>query len=172
MRDGRNIWETGVGGLVGGFFLLCSPIETALLRHHFKRNSRKLGFTKWQMSLNNPLWTQTKIPLICLDIYGFLHQDVNSRHLGSVWNKLLSSLIRNRYLVGRSGGGSRLPCYVFFRHASVSSTYPCQSVGWSYFWISIAHEHFCATVVFDDPPHFVLWPAWSPTWGLAWWPAR
>ena len=25
-------------------------------------------------------------------------------------------------------------------------------VGWSYFWISIAPGHFCATVVFDDPP--------------------
>ena len=108
-----------------------------------------------------------------LDIYGFLHQDVNSRHLGSVWNKLLSSLIRNRYLVGRSGGGSRLPCYVFFRHASVSSTYPCQSVGWSYFWISIAHEHFCATVVFDDPspPSFCSWLICCCTWWPTWWPA-
>ena len=32
-----------------------------------------------------------------------------------------------------------------------------QSVRWlvcpSYFWISIAPEHFCATVVFDDHPH-------------------
>ena len=38
---------------------------------------------------------------------------------------------------------------LFFRHISVSSTYPCQLVGRSYFWISIAPEHFCATVVFD-----------------------
>ena len=40
---------------------------------------------------------------------------------------------------------------VIFRHTSVSSTYPCQSVRWSYFWTSITPEHVCARVVFDDP---------------------
>ena len=179
MRDGRNIWETGGGGLVGGFFLMCSPIESALyviisseIPESWGSQNDKYQFWPKRSPTWGP-WTtlfEPKIPSICLDIYGFLHQDVNSRHLGSVWNKLLSSLIRNRYLVGRSGGGSRLPCYVFFRHASVSSTYPCQSVGWSYFWISIAHEHFCATVVFDDPPPpqkkvWVPQTRW-PTWWL------
>ena len=48
---------------------------------------------------------------------------------------------------------SEFLCYtLIFRHTSVSSTYPCQSVRWSYFWISIAPEHVCAKVVIDDPP--------------------
>ena len=39
---------------------------------------------------------------------------------------------------------------------SLAPTHVSPSVGWlvgpSYFWISIAHEHFCTTIVFDDPP--------------------
>ena len=37
--------------------------------------------------------------------------------------------------------------------ASLAPTHVCLSVGplvrWSHFWIYIAAEHFCATVVFD-----------------------
>ena len=41
--------------------------------------------------------------LVSQTICGFL-QDVASKHLGSVCDKLLSSLIRNRHLVGSRDG--------------------------------------------------------------------
>ena len=52
-----------------------------------------------------------------------------------------------------------------FRHASVSSTHPCQfvgklvgkSVGHTFeFPLPLNSEHFCATVVFDDPSAMLL----------------
>ena len=36
------------------------------------------------------------------------------------------------------------PFFQIFKRASVSNTYPCQSVSWL--------AGFCATVIFDDPP--------------------
>ena len=72
-----------------------------------------------------------------------------------------------------------------FRHASVSSsTHVSPLVGWSYFSISIAPEHLCATVVFDDTPPVLSasqsvkttlrwptwWLTWWPTWRCTWWP--
>ena len=55
---------------------------------------------------------------------------------------------------------------VIFRHASVSSTYPCKSVrpsvSKSHFWISNLWSPFCAAVVFDDPTAMLLGSPPSP----------
>ena len=43
-------------------------------------------------------------------------------------------------------------CTFLDTQVSQAPTHVSPSVSWSYFWISIAPEHLCATVVFDDPP--------------------